>query len=87
MLWWTREEMEAVLLQLEEGGWLFGQYRFVRKDGGLSLLGKGSYAYVFEALKTGKRQELPVALEVIGFGNKRMDPPAFEQCMKLQKKC
>lgn len=87
MLWWTREEIESILLQLEEQGKLFDKYRFLKNErGGLNLLGKGAYAYVFEAQVDLLGEEMQVAFAVIGFGNRRMEPIAFEQYMKLQEK-
>jgi len=86
MPWWTREEMESILLQLEDRGRLFDRYHFTRSESGLSLIGQGAYAYVFEAEKEGEHKGETYAIQVIGFGNKRMEADAFQKYMEMQWK-
>ena len=85
MNYWTNEDMEAILVQLNHLNLPFKKYEFSALGEGLSLLGSGASANVYEAVtKDKKRTE--AAIKVIGFGNRHVDSETFRHSVEAQKK-
>lgn len=81
---WTQNEICRILLQLEQRGALFPGYSFRKNDDGLSLLGQGSHALVFEGVKRpGKTR---CAIKVIGFGGYQALAENFASVLENQKR-
>ena len=81
---WTKEDMEAILLQLNKMDVLFSKYDFWISRDGLVLLGSGTSANVYEAVSKGK-DKTSVAIKVIGFGNKHVDSSEFRNSVSMQQ--
>ena len=73
---WTNEDMEAILVQLNHQNLPFKEYEFSALGEGLSLLGSGASANVYEAV-TKDKKKTEAAIKVIGFGNRHVDSLAF----------
>lgn len=84
MNYWTKEDIESILLQLNKLQYPFPNYPFSVADGKLQCIGKGSSAYIFEA-KNRKHPEKSYAIKVIGFGDKYMDSNSFFSTIEIQK--
>ncbi len=94
MSYWTNEDIEAILIQLNDRKLPFEDYAFSALGEGLNLLGRGSSAYVYEAVSRGKKKEKESerqrekekrAIKVIGFGNRHVDPKAFRDSVDAQR--
>lgn len=80
---WTDEDIEAIMVQLNNQNLPFKKYEFSALGDGMSLLGSGASANVYEAvLKDKKAKEF--AIKVIGFGNKHVDSESFCSSVKAQ---
>ncbi|SCY38611.1 Serine/threonine protein kinase [Lachnospiraceae bacterium XBB2008] len=79
---WTNEDIEAILVQLNNMGLPFGKYEFSRLGTGLTLLGSGACANVYEAVSRNRKKT--AAIKVIGFGGGRMDPDSFRDSVRIQ---
>lgn len=84
MNFWTNEDIDAILVQLNAQGFPFKGYEFSRLGEGLSLLGMGSSANVYNAYKKEKRDK-EYAIKVIGFGNIHGDLESFLNSIEAQK--
>lgn len=84
MNFWTYEEIEKILIQLDAMGQPFKKYQFVQENNQMILLGKGGSAYVFEA-KHRKSTESRFAIKVIGFKNTNIDVEDFNKSADIQK--
>ena len=84
MNFWTYEEIEKILIQLDAMGQPFKKYQFVQENNKMVLLGKGGSAYVFEA-KHRKPTESRFAIKVIGFKNTNIDTEDFNKSADIQK--
>ena len=84
MNYWTNEDMEAILVQLNKQNLPFKKYAFSALGEGLSLLGSGASANVYEAVMKGKKREV-AAIKVIGFGNRHVDSEDFRHSVEVQK--
>ena len=73
---WTNEDMEAILVQPNHQNLPFKEYEFSALGEGLSLLGSGASANVYEAV-TKDKKKTEAAIKVIGFGNRHVDSLAF----------
>ena len=76
MNYWTNEDIEAILVQLNHQNLPFKEYEFSALGEGLSLLGSGASANVYEAV-TKNKKKTEAAIKVIGFGNRHVDSLAF----------
>ena len=76
--------MEAILVQLNKQNLPFKKYAFSALGEGLSLLGSGASANVYEAVMKGKKREV-AAIKVIGFGNRHVDSEDFRHSVEVQK--
>lgn len=83
MFIWTRDEIEKILIQLDEKGFLFKKYSFTKKDKKLHLLGQGGFALVYEAESKSNTKEEYV-IKVIGFGDKNVDSLFFQNSVEAQ---
>lgn len=82
---WTTEDIEAIMIQLNKYNFPFKKYEFAALGEGMSLLGSGAFANVYEAVARGKKKK-EFAIKVIGFGNKHVDSEAFRNSVAAQKK-
>ena len=73
---WTNEDMEAILVQLNKQNLPFKEYEFSALGEGLSLLGSGASANVYEVV-TKDENKTEAAIKVIGFGSRHVDYLAF----------
>lgn len=83
MLGLDQAGVERLLLQLEEGGYIDPRYQFVKLNNRLSLLGTGSFSYVYEmydSLAFDKRY----AAKVIGLGTKPVDERIILETTQIQ---
>ena len=85
MNYWTNEDMEAILVQLNHQNLPFKKYEFSALGEGLSLLGSGASANVYEAV-TKDKKKTKAAIKVIGFGSKHVDSESFRRSVEAQKK-
>lgn len=81
---WTQNEICRILLQLEQRGALFPTYSFLKNGDGLSLLGQGSHALVFEGIKRPGKSRC--AIKVIGFGGYQALPEHFASVLENQRR-
>ncbi|MCM1143692.1 MAG: serine/threonine protein kinase [Blautia sp.] len=84
MLNLDRTATETLLGRLEEGGYLFPQYRFHKVDGQLQPLGKGGFSVVYEAVD----KDVPenrYAVKVIGLERHVITSDAFQKTIALQR--
>ena len=84
MDYWTNEDIEAILEQLNRQNLPFKKYEFAALGEGLSLLGSGASANVYEAV-TKDKKKTAAAVKVIGFGSRHVDPEAFRHSVEAQK--
>lgn len=84
MYLWTNDEIEKILIQIDNQNLPFGKFSFVQKEGHLRLLGKGGFAYVYEA-ETRSGHKDKYAIKVIGFGDKHVDSELFRSSVQAQK--
>ena len=80
---WTNEDIEAILVQLNNQNLPFKKYEFSALGEGLSLLGSGASANVYEAIAKGKKKK-EYAIKVIGFGSKHVDSESFRNSVEAQ---
>lgn len=80
---WTDEDIEAIMVQLNNQNLPFKKYEFSALGDGMSLLGSGASANVYEAVLKGKKAK-EFAIKVIGFGNKHVDSESFCSSVKAQ---
>jgi len=85
MDYWTNEDMEAILVQLNKQNLPFKKYEFSALGEGLSLLGSGASANVYEAVTKDKKKTGAV-IKVIGFGNRHVDSETFLDSVEAQMK-
>ena len=85
MSYWTNEDIEAILVQLNKQNLPFKKYAFCALGNGLSLLGSGASANVYEAV-TKDKKKTGAAIKVIGFGSKHVDSEDFRYSVEVQKK-
>ena len=83
--YWTNEDMEAILVQLNHQNLPFKEYEFSALGQGLSLLGSGASANVYEAVRKDKKKTV-AAIKVIGFGSRHVDSDSFSHSVEVQKK-
>lgn len=72
----SENEVERILIELEDKGYLDLKYKFVRNETGLKLLGNGGYSYVYEMYgveKSDKNDSQNFALKVMGLGTQSLD--------------
>lgn len=81
---WMREDIEAILIQLNKRNLPFRKYRFTALGDGLNLLGKGASANVYEAM-TREKQRAEYAIKVIGFSDRHADSESFRKSVEAQK--
>lgn len=81
---WTDEDIEAIMVQLNNQNLPFEKYEFSALGDGMSLLGSGASANVYEAVIKGKKEK-EFAIKVIGFGNKHVDSESFRSSVFAQK--
>lgn len=81
---WTKEDIEAIMVQLNNQNLPFKKYEFSALGDGMSLLGTGASANVYEAVLKGKKAK-EFAIKVIGFGNKHVDSESFRSSVFAQK--
>ena len=84
MNYWTNEDMEAILIQLNHQSLPFRKYEFSALGEGLSLLGSGASANVYEAV-TKDKKKTSAAIKVIGFGSRHVDSEAFRHSVEAQR--
>ena len=84
MDFWTKEDIEAIMVQLNKQALPFRNYEFSGLGKGMKLLGHGASARVYEAVsrETGKEG---FAIKVIGFGNKHVDSASFRAAVESRK--
>lgn len=80
---WTDEDIEAIMVQLNNQNLPFKKYEFSALGDGMSLLGTGASANVYEAVLKGKKAK-EFAIKVIGFGNKHVDSESFRSSVTAQ---
>ena len=85
MNYWTNEDVEAILVQLNHLNLPFKKYEFSALGDGLSLLGSGASANVYEAVTKDKKKTV-AAIKVIGFGSKHVGSESFRHSVEVQKK-
>ena len=85
MNYWTNEDVEAILVQLNHLNLPFKKYEFSALGDGLSLLGSGASANVYEAVTKDKKKTV-AAIKVIGFGSKNVGSESFRHSVEVQKK-
>ena len=83
MNFWTNEDIEAILIQLNHQNLPFRNYEFLALGEGLSLLGSGASANVYEAV-TKDKKKTGAAIKVIGFGSRHVDSESFRHSVKAQ---
>ena len=83
MNYWTNEDIEAILAQLNKQNLPFKKYEFSALGEGLSLLGSGASANVYEAV-TKDKKKTEAAIKVIGFGNRHVDSETFLNSVEAQ---
>lgn len=81
---WTDEDIEVIMVQLNNQNLPFEKYEFSALGDGMSLLGSGASANVYEAVIKGKKAK-EFAIKVIGFGNKHIDSESFRNSVFAQK--
>lgn len=81
---WTNEDIEAILVQLNQQNLPFKEYAFSALGEGLSLLGTGASANVYEAV-TKDKKKTEAAIKVIGFGSRHVDSESFRHSVDAQK--
>jgi serine/threonine protein kinase len=81
---WTSEDIEAILIQLNQRGLPFAKYEFCTEKGRSVMLGKGASANVYEA-KLRKKDRRRYAVKVIGFCGRHADSGSFWQMVQVQK--
>ena len=84
MNYWTNEDIEAILVQLNKQNLPFKEYAFCALGEGLSLLGSGASANVYEAV-TKDKKKTEAAIKVIGFGNRHLDSLEFLSSVVAQQ--
>ena len=80
---WTNEDMEAILVQLNYQNLPFKEYEFSALGEGLSLLGSGASANVYEVV-TKDENKTEAAIKVIGFGSRHVDSETFWNSVEAQ---
>ncbi len=86
MNYWTAEQIEQILLQLDKEGELFKSYTFSIKEEHLKALGKGASAVVYEVMRCNKTSK-KYALKVIGFEAKwKGEPEEFSKLIQSQQR-
>ncbi|MCR4851104.1 MAG: protein kinase [Lachnospiraceae bacterium] len=80
---WKIEEITSILEQLDKDNKPFYKYRFKGIGKGLSIIGEGASALVFDAENRYGRGNY--VIKVIGFGNDRVDPGDFYDSCSMQK--
>lgn len=80
---WTNEDMEAIMVQLNMQNLPFRKYELSALGTGMTLLGSGASAKVYEAFSK-KDKEKKFAIKVIGFGSKHVDSIAFRNSVEVQ---
>ena len=80
---WTNEDVEAILIQLNRQNLPFDKYEFIGLGEGLSMLGTGASANVYEVIAKGKKKKR-YAVKVIGFNNKHIDTESFRDTVHIQ---
>ena len=83
MNYWTNEDIEAILVQLNDQDLPFKEYEFSALGEGLSLLGSGASANVYEAV-TKDKKKTEAAIKVIGFGSRHVDSETFCNSVEAQ---
>ena len=81
---WTREDIEAILLQLNERKLPFEAYEFTALGQGMELIGKGAFSQVYAAKKRSDSRRR-YALKVLGFGDKHVDCDTFQKSTEAQQ--
>ncbi len=81
---WTAGDIEKIFMQLDDKNLPFKGVAFSKLGEGLSLLGCGNFANVYEAEKRNKKSRL-YAVKVLGFGEKRVDTEYVRKNVELQK--
>lgn len=81
----TSEDIESILVQLNERKLPFNKYELSNLGSGMTLLGTGGFANVYEARKRNENKD-SYAIKVIGFGNRNIDSKTFQSSVELQKR-
>ncbi len=81
---WTNQEIEQILMELDERYFPFAKYQFSQLGNGLTLLGVGGFAKVYEATRREKHHG-KYAIKVIGFGDKHVDSQFFQKSVQAQR--
>jgi len=85
MDFWTNTDIEAILIQLNNQRLPFEKYKFSALGEGMTLLGRGASANVYEALSRERGKHI-YAIKVIGFSNKHVDSQSFRDSVEAQRK-
>ena len=80
---WTKEDIEAIMIQLNNQHFPFEKYEFAALGAGMRMLGSGASANVYEAFAKNKKDN-KFAIKVIGFGDKHVDSVAFRHSVEAQ---
>jgi hypothetical protein len=84
---WTKEDIEAVMLQLQAQGLPFQNYKLTMRDGHPVLLGQGATACIFEVQSQSRMwNKTRYALKVIGFCDGYAEDEEFESINRAQQK-
>lgn len=81
---WTREEIDAIFVQLNSQNLPFKKYEFTNLGEGLKELGAGNFSKVYEAVSK-KHTEKKYAIKVIGFSEKTVETSSFQNIVNAQK--
>lgn len=85
---WTRDDIEAILRQLDEHELPFRKYRFTRVRGGagagLQTLGSGAFSNVYAA-ESRRRGISRYAIKVMGFADRITDPRELRAAARAQE--
>ncbi|MCM1134763.1 MAG: protein kinase [Clostridium sp.] len=85
MLNLDKDVVEAVLEELEEGGYLFPQCKFYRINQQFHLLGKGGFSVVYEMVDRENQKER-YAMKMIGLERHTVTSDEFRRTTNLQRK-
>ncbi len=75
--------IEKVIDTLDRTGWLFPQFRLLKRQDRIQVLGKGAFSVVYEMFSK-ERQEEHYALKVIGLGKHTVPSGVFRDTSEYQ---
>lgn len=76
--------IKSILCKLDDRGFLFPEYKLIRLDEGLHLIGKSENSCVYKMFCP-NRDEKAYVLKVSGFGNNALSSKTFKATNRLQK--